>query len=145
MGVSKDNVWSVKVISHKAHRRRIRMVQCHSTGDGNVSSHEGTLYWRHLVNTIELVHPSAHSSPQQKRQIDRFSRVCTDECGVSPYFTMVCLFPTQNCPFPVAVMQNVVHWAHPSPAREWQLDRFSRFFQDSLVRQTDRATDSPTD
>ena len=31
-------------------------------------------HWRHLANTIELVLPSAHSSPQPKRQIDRFSR-----------------------------------------------------------------------
>jgi len=33
----------VKVIRHKAHRRRRRMVQCYSTGAGNVSSHYGTL------------------------------------------------------------------------------------------------------
>jgi len=39
----------------------------------------------------------------------------------------------------------VVHWVHPSPERKWQLDRFSSFFQDSLVWQTDRATDRPTD
>jgi len=32
----------VKVICHKAHRRRRRMVQCYSTGDSNVSSHEDT-------------------------------------------------------------------------------------------------------
>jgi len=29
--------------------------------------------WLHLVNAIELVLPSAHPSPQPKRQIDRFS------------------------------------------------------------------------
>ena len=34
-------------------------------------------HWRHLANTIELVLPSAHPSPQPKRQIDRFSRFCT--------------------------------------------------------------------
>jgi len=35
-------------------------------------------HWRHLANTIELMHPSAHLSPQPKRQIDRFSsRFCT--------------------------------------------------------------------
>jgi len=28
--------------------------------------------WRHLANTIELVHPSADWSPQPKRQMDRF-------------------------------------------------------------------------
>jgi len=33
----------VRVICHKAHRRHRRMVQCYSTGDSNVSSHEGTL------------------------------------------------------------------------------------------------------
>jgi len=32
--------------------------------------------WRYLANTIELVHPSAHSSPQRKRQSDRFSHFC---------------------------------------------------------------------
>jgi len=57
-------------------------------------------HWRHLANMIELVHPSSHSSTQPKHQIDRFSRVCTDDCGVSLYFTMVCLFTTQNCTFP---------------------------------------------
>jgi len=31
-------------------------------------------YWRHLANTIELVHSSAHLSPQPKRQIDRFCK-----------------------------------------------------------------------
>ena len=36
----------------------------------------------------------------------------------------------------------VVHWAHPSPERKWQLDRFSRFCRaDRLTeRQTDRQT-----
>jgi len=33
----------VKVIRHKTRRHRRRMVQCYSTGNGNVSSHEGTL------------------------------------------------------------------------------------------------------
>jgi len=28
---------------NKAHRRRTRIVQCYLTGDGSVSSHEGTL------------------------------------------------------------------------------------------------------
>jgi len=30
-------------------------------------------HWRHLANMIELLLPSAHQSPQPKRQIDRFS------------------------------------------------------------------------
>jgi len=34
-------------------------------------------HWRHLANTIELVLPSAHPSPQSKWQIDRFRRSYT--------------------------------------------------------------------
>jgi len=30
-------------------------------------------HWRHLANTIELVHPSDHASPQSKWQMDRFT------------------------------------------------------------------------
>jgi len=33
----------VKVIWHKAHRCRTRLVQCYSAGDGNVSFHKGTV------------------------------------------------------------------------------------------------------
>jgi len=33
-------------------------------------------YVQQKYNTIELVLPSAHESPQPKRQIDRFSRFC---------------------------------------------------------------------
>ena len=33
----------------------------------------------------------------------------------------------------------MVHWAHPSPGRKWQLDRFSRFCM------ADRVTEKPTD
>jgi len=50
-------------------------------------------HWRHLANTIELVLPSAHSSPQPERQIDRFSRICTAHGRKSLYFTMGAPFP----------------------------------------------------
>jgi len=40
-------------------------------------------HWRHLANTIELLLPTAHPSPQTKRQIDRFSHFCTVHCRVS--------------------------------------------------------------
>jgi len=45
-------------------------------------------HWRHLANTIELVHPSANLSPQLKRQINRFSCFCTAHGRKSLYFTM---------------------------------------------------------
>jgi len=44
--------------------------------------------WCHLANTIELVHPSAHSSPQLKWQMDQFSRFCTAYGRKCLYFTM---------------------------------------------------------
>jgi len=52
---------------------------------------------RYLANTIELVLPSAHPSPQPKRQIDRFSHFCTVHGRKFLYFTMGNPFP-QNCP-----------------------------------------------
>jgi len=73
------------------------MVQCYSTDDGNVSFHKGN--WRHLANTIELVHPSAHSSSQPIWQMDQFSRFCTAYGRKCLYFTMGAPIH-QNCPFP---------------------------------------------
>jgi len=45
--------------------------------------HRMWAYWRHLANTTELTLHSAHPSPQHKRQIARFSRVCTAHGSVS--------------------------------------------------------------
>ena len=56
-----------------------------------MSFHKGTL-------AIELVYPSAHLSPQSKRQMDRFSHFCT-AYGKCLYFTMGTLIH-QNCAFP---------------------------------------------
>jgi len=49
--------------------------------------------WRQLTNTIQLVLPSAHLSPQPKWQIDRFSHFCTAHSRKCPYFTMGDPFP----------------------------------------------------
>ena len=68
-------------------------------------------HWRHLANTIKLVLPSAHLSPQPKWQIDRFSRFCTAHGRKSLYFTMGTPFP-QNCPFP---------WGIWTPSNLWFL------------------------
>jgi len=58
----------------------------------------GEYYWNfaHLsypANTIELVLPLAHLSPQPKRQIDWFGRFCTAHSRKSVYFTMGDSFP----------------------------------------------------
>jgi len=49
-------------------------------------------HWRHLANTIEVVLPSAHPSPQTKRQIDRFSHFCTAN-GRRFVYSAVGVFP----------------------------------------------------
>jgi len=46
---------------------------------------------------------SAHASPQPKRHLNRFSRLCTDDRGVSLLFTMVCLFPLKIAPSNVGI------------------------------------------
>jgi len=65
----------VKVIWHKVYRRRRRMVQCYSTGDGNVSSHEGTLAPPGEYNWICASFGPLESTNQT--QVDRLSRFCT--------------------------------------------------------------------
>jgi len=49
------------------------MVQCSLIRQVTATCPSIRAHWWHLTNTIELVHPSAHSSPQSKRQMDRFS------------------------------------------------------------------------
>ena len=50
--------------------------------------------WHHLANTIEFVLPSAHPSPQSKRQIDRFSSaVLAQLTAESPYTYNGLFFP----------------------------------------------------
>ena len=96
MGVSKDNKWSQwfaikRIAAIDGWFNVIRQVSatCPST----------RAHWRHLANTIELVHPSAHSSAQSKRQMDRFSRFCTAYGRKCLYFTMGAPIH-QNRPFP---------------------------------------------
>ena len=59
-------------------------------------------HWRHLANMIELVHPSAHLSPQPKRQMDRFSRFSTAYDRERVYFAMGAPVH-QNCAFPCGI------------------------------------------
>jgi len=70
-----------------------------------VPSHVSTLAPPGEYN-IELVHHSAHSSPQPKRKVDRFSHFCTGR--KSPYITMGNPFP-QNCPFSLGSEPHLIH------------------------------------
>jgi len=53
---------------------------------------------------------SAHASPQPKRHLNRFSHLCTDDCGVSVLFTMVCLFPLKIVPSYVGIWTSCNTW-----------------------------------
>ena len=86
-------------------------------------------HWRHLANTIELVHPSAYLSPRPKLQTDRFSRFCTAHGTKSLYFTMGAPIH-QNCPFPWRHLDpQLIHdsLGPCEPKTHSQVDRFSRF------------------
>ena len=75
-----------------------------------------TADWRHLANTIELVHPSAHSSRQPKRQMDRFSRFCTAHGRKCLYFTMGAPIH-QNCSFSWGIWTPSNTILGPTPAQ----------------------------
>jgi len=88
----------VKVIWHKAHRH-------HIGGWFNVirrvtaTCSPMRAQWRHQANTIELVHPSVHSSPQPKRQMNRFSHFLQSLRHKVPIIYNGRPIH-QNCPFP---------------------------------------------
>jgi len=89
-------------------------------------------YCRHLANMLELVLPSAHQSPQPKRQIDRFSHFCTAHNRKSPYFTMGNHFPKiapSHCGI-WTLMQFMIPWGPSEPQPKWLLDRFCLFHTD---------------
>jgi len=82
-------------VVNKARHCRRWMVQCYSTGDSNVSFHQGT-----LVPPGEYDWTCASFSPiESTTETVQFIRLCTDDRRVSLYFTTVCLFPPHNCPF----------------------------------------------
>jgi len=56
-------------------------------------------HWRYLANTIELVLPLTHPSPQSKQEINRFSRFCTAQGRKSLSFPMGRPFPLKIAPF----------------------------------------------
>jgi len=53
---------------------------------------------------------SAQTSPQPKRHLDRFSGLCTDDRGVSLYFTMAWLFSLKIVPSHVGIWTSFKTW-----------------------------------
>jgi len=63
---------------------------------------------------------SAHANPQPKRHLNLFSRLCTDDRGVSLLFTMVCLFPLKITPSHVGIWTSCNTWGNEN----WKLTYF---------------------
>jgi len=59
--------------------------------------------WRHKANTIEPVLPSAHPSPQSKRQIEPFSRSCTVHGRKSLYLQVTMGFLPPKLPLATGI------------------------------------------
>ena len=69
-------------------------------------------HWRHLANTTERVLPSAHPSPQPKRQIDRFSRFCTAHVrNKVPILNSGLLFPPKLSLLMRDLDPNLIHYS----------------------------------
>ena len=89
----------------------------------------------------------AHVSPQPKRHLNRFSRVCTDDHRVSLYLTTVCLFLPQIASSYAGIWTSC-NTLFIGPTRVQNANGnliISAISAGSLVWQTDRATDRPTD
>ena len=90
---------------------------------------------------------SAYASPQPKWHLNRFSRLCTDDRGVSLLFTIACLFPFKIAPSHVGISTSCNTW-FIGPTRVQNANGnliVTPFLQGSLVWHTDRATQRPTD
>jgi len=86
-------------------------------------------HWCHLANTIELVLPSAHLSPQPK----------SANQSVQPFLHSLWQSVIGHCPgmfFPLIIaplhgdvrpIKYMLPWAHPSPQPKRHLDWFSPF------------------
>jgi len=103
--------------------------------------------WRHLANTIELVLPSAHPSPQPKWQIYRFRRFCIAYGTVSSCMPMHVLSPN-NCSFARGSWPQVIHASlgpseSTTPTASWLVQPFLHSSRQSVIRHV-RACPSPS-
>ena len=87
---------------------------------------------QYLWTPIQHIIPTAYPSPHPKRHPYRFSRLCTDDCRVSLYFTMGCPFSPKNLPLPMGGSGPSSTTWFPGPTQVLDpngmpLHRFSRF------------------
>jgi len=121
--------YTTKVIAHKANYSKLRLqIGCH----GNISQRS----WVPIKHMI----PWAHSSPQPKRHLDRFSRFRTGDRRMSLYLQWDVLSPSK-LPLPMGDLDpHLMHGSLGSPESSTQTASWSvqPFLQGSLVWQTDR-------
>jgi len=86
-------------------------------------------HWRHLVDTIELVLPSAHQNVQPKLKIDQFCRFFAQLTAETPYTLQWAPLSANIVPSHVGIWTSN-HWASPSQQPKWQHHRFSHFCTD---------------
>ena len=135
----------VKVIWRKAHRRRRRMVQSYSPGGGNVSSHEGT-----LAPPSEYNWTCAPFSPLEstRQTANRSVQPCLHRWLQSVPILYNGL-PVSSSKWPLFTLASGPHntwFIGPTRVRNVNGNLIvSAVLQGSLVWQTDRATDRPTD
>jgi len=70
----------------------LQYIMSNITGQSNLT---------YMANSIELLLPSAHQSPQSQWQIDRFSRSCTAHGRKSLYLRWALL--SQKLPLPMGI------------------------------------------
>jgi len=98
---------------------------------------------RYISHTKYMV-PWVHSSPNTKRNLNRFSRFCTVHGRASLYFTTGRPFPHQNCPFSWTIWTPSNTWFVGPP--EFSNQTTSRSVQPFCrAHYCDRQTDRPTD
>jgi len=98
--------------------------------------------------TSHVTHDAfGHTSPQPKRYVDWFSRLCTNDRGVSLYFTMVCLFSVNIAPSRVGIWTSSsfnTWFIGPTRVRNANGNLIvSAVFAGLTDRQRDRKTDRP--
>jgi len=105
-----------------------------------------TLQWAPLPPELPLpMGDLDHTSPQPKRHLDRFCYLCTDDRGVSLYFTVVCLFSLKIAPSHVGIWTSFNMWfIDPTWVRNANANLIvSAIFAGLTDLQSDRKTERP--
>jgi len=78
-------------------------------------------HWRQLANTMELMLPAAHLSPQSKWQIDWFSCSCTAHGRKSLYLRSSSLLSPKIAPYHGDLGPHLIHGSLSLPESSTQM------------------------